>query len=280
MKRNLKKSIKKDLLKSDLWRKNIENECINENVFCAIRNNIVDFYYKGGRLFKYDKNGFKTHIKYASVIKSKGKSYLGESDLKNFNLASDFDQNYERIKENCKNYSGLEALGISEIYHKKSYLTTNNIVVLDIEVSFVGLTNDVTNDRIDILLYNKKTSTLQFIEAKHYSNGEIWSRTTPKVINQIKKYEQQIHQKKKKIISEYTKYIKAINSIFGINLPFPSFIDPKVTLLVFGFDRDQSKGKLKRLIINNKAYQGIKSYQIGDTKNIKMKNLWNASILG
>jgi hypothetical protein len=52
-------------------------------------------------------------------------------------MISDFTKNYPRIKENCNLYSGIEAMGVSEIYHNYSYLSDNRIVVLDIMVQDV-----------------------------------------------------------------------------------------------------------------------------------------------
>ncbi len=46
----------------------------------AIRNGYIDFYHKGGRLFKFDKKGFQTHIKYAAVIEKDKKDYLTQDE--------------------------------------------------------------------------------------------------------------------------------------------------------------------------------------------------------
>lgn len=264
MKRRLEKIIEDKLISSRLWSNEIKQDCKKQNVFLAIRDNRIDLYHKGGKLFTYDRNGFKTHLKYASVISSNGKDYLTEAELLDYKLASDFESNYQRIKENCSNYTGIEALGVSEIYHKHSYLSDSNVVVLDVEISFESLNEENTQDRIDILLFNKESKTLQFVEAKHFSNSEIWSRKTPKVISQIKRYESQLLKRKKEILAEYIDYIKIINKIFGIALPDPVEVDDNVTLLIFGFDNDQKNGRLKKLITQNKEYTGTKIYAIGN----------------
>jgi hypothetical protein len=274
-KRKLENSIIDDLKNNYLWSGKIQNDCKKQRVFLAPRNNLIDFYHKGGRLFCFDKQGFKTHIKYASVIPKTGKDYLTEPELSDYKLAADFKTNYHRIKENCSNYSGIEAAGVSAIYHKYSYLSDNNIVVLDIEVSFESFNEGKKQDRIDILLYKKDAKTLQFVEAKHYSNKEIWSRTTPKVINQINRYESQIFERRSEILSSYTEYVKILNSIFDKSLPEPTNIEDKVTLLIFGFDQDQKTGKLKKLITENSEYSGIKNYSIGNIKGVVMENFWN-----
>lgn len=279
MKRRLKKIIEYNLIKSSLWSNKIEQDCKNQNVFLAIRDNRLDLYHNGGKLFCYDSFGFKTHLKYASVITASGKDYLTESELSSYKLASNFEKNYQRIKENCSNYSGIEAVGVSDLYHKHSYLSNSNVIVLDIEISFESQNEEKHQDRIDILLFNKESKTLQFVEAKHFSNNEIWSRTTPKVISQIKRYESQLAKRKNGILSEYIEYIKIINGIFNIALPEPAEIDDNVTLLIFGFDNDQKNGRLKRLIFQNKEYAGIKNYSIGNIKKVVPDNLWKAKTL-
>ncbi len=258
-----------------LWSEKIKKDCKKQKVFFTIRNNLIDFYHKGGRLFCFDKKGFKTHIKYASVLPKTGKDYLTEPELSDYKPASDFKTNYHRIKENCSNYSGIEAFGVSSLYHKHSYLSDNNIVILDIEISFESFHEGNKQDRIDILLYKKDTKNLQFVEAKHYSNKEIWSRTTPKVINQIHKYELQILKRQSEILSGYRTYVKILNSIFNISLPEPTNIEDKVILLIFGFDQDQKSGKLKKLITENSVYSGIRNYSIGNIKKVVIENLWN-----
>lgn len=279
MKRHLDKNIETRFISHELWTSKIKMDCENQSAFLAIRDNRVDIYHKGGKLFGYDKNGFKTHLKYASVIASNGQDYLTSKELANYQLASDFKTNYKRIKENCSKYSGIEALGVSDIYHKHSYLSNSDVVVLDIEVSLESLDEGKKQDRIDILFLNKSTKTLQFVEAKHFSNKEIWSENTPEVINQVSRYEAQIEFRKKEILMEYSKYIRTINRIFGISLPEPIAIDSNVTLMIFGFDNDQKNGRLKTLITDNSQFSGIKCYSIGNVKKIKTENLWNAKFL-
>lgn len=279
MKRGLEETIENNLRTSNFWTHYIDNDCKDQNVFLAIRNNQIDLYHKGGRLFCFDRNGFKTHLKYASVITANGRDYLTESELSGYRLASDFETNYQRIKENCSNYSGIEASGVSDLYHKHSYLSSSNVVVLDIEVSFESLDEQKKQDRIDILLYNKDSQTLQFVEAKHYSNKEIWSKTTPEVISQIERYESQIAERKSEILTEYSEYTRTLNRILNISLPEPTDIEDKVTLLIFGFDNDQKNGRLKKLITGKTEYSGVKNYSIGNIKQVVIENLWKAKVL-
>lgn len=279
MKRVLNKSVESNFVKSDLWLNKLKKDCIGQNVFLAIRNDEIDFYHKGGKLFGYDGKDFKTHLKYASVITRKGKDYLTQDELSKYKLSSDFKSNYSRIKENCSNYSGVEAAGVSAIYHKHSYMSSSNVVVLDIETSFKSFDRDRKQDRIDLLLYNIEKRKLQFIEAKHYSNNELWSKTTPKIIKQLSRYRKQINKRKDDIIIAYSNYVRIINRLFNCNLPEPLSIDNDVTLLIFGFDNDQMGGRLKKLITENHEYRGIKNYNKGDIKSVVPLNIWNARIL-
>ena len=219
------------------------------------------------------------HLKYAAVIDDDKNNYLTESQLNNYSLITNFNANYQRIKENCGNYSGVEASGVSEIYHKHSYLAKSNIVVLDIEVSFKSKNVDKHQERIDLLLYDIENQTLQFVEAKHYSNKELWSKTTPKAVKQIRGYEKVINANPTGIIKQYSNYISVINRIFGLELPVPTKVEPKVMLLIFDFDANQREGRLKELVIQNNYYKGIKLYCIGNIKKIVMKSLWNGKVL-
>ena len=250
-----------------------------DNVFPAIRNSEIGFYYKGGLLFNYNcsNHQFKTHIKYAAVINNGNKdSYLSETTLKNSSLITDFSVGYDRIKENCKNYSGIEALGVSHLYHKFSYLNTNEeVVVLDIETVFSDSNNK--SDRIDILLFNKKEKKLMFVEAKHYSNPELWasSGNCPKVYNQIERYNRIIKNCKNTILSAYREYIDICNKLFNLNLPYPLDIVNETKLYIFGFNNDQKKGKLNPLIANNQWLKEVPIYIRGHQENIDAKTLWH-----
>ena len=273
MNRKVSSKIIAELLDSELWKDEIMKDCKEQKVFLAIRENQIDFYHKGGRLFNFSKDGFKTHVKYAAVIESNGKNYLTEEELGDYNLLSDFISNYGRIKENCSKYSGEEAAGISEIYHRHSYLSKSNVVVLDIEVTFQSIDSPTKHDRIDILLYNKSTRSLQFVEAKHYTNKELWSTTVPSVIGQIQRYERQIKEKEEEILRECVENVRVLNEIFGENIPEPVNIENKVALLIFGFDSDQRAGRLKSQIIDADAYEGIKIFPIGNINKFNPGNI-------
>ena len=136
---------------------------------------------------------------------------------------------------------------------------------------------DRKQDRID-LLFNKKNRRLRFYEAKHFSNGELWSAvgTRPKVVSQIKRYETQIAREKDQIINQYRGYVNHVNELFGCSLPAPEAIDEYVPLLAFGFDRDQLQGRIKKLLLEDKSLDGMRYYFVGNIDAVNIANMWDA----
>jgi len=256
-------------------------------VFPAVRNDRIDFYYKGGKLFSYDgKSGFTTHHKYASVIRFNDKNpYITD---KNLQAISSFSDGYHRIKENCKHYSGVEAQGVSQIYGNFSCATTerqSNIVVLDIEISLrrdsedkvpePGIQSRAKSDRIDLLLFNTKTGLLRFFEAKDFSNSDIRAIPTriPAIVNQMKRYAKQLKTENvlQQMISSYSKHVDVINKLFDPKkpIPKPQYLDTTPRLLVFGFDRAQLTGKLKSEINRLETDYELSVYAIGNIGDVK-----------
>jgi len=190
-----------------------------------------------------------------------------------------FVKGYERIKENCAHYSGIEAGEVGRIYQKFSYLNSNlNVVVLDIEVSFGARDEDRKQDRIDLLLLNKKEKRLRFYEVKDFSNKDIWSKkgTKPRVVGQIKRYKVQIGKNEGKIIDQYSSYINIVSELFGLELKKPEYVDREVCLLIFGFDIDQLQGRLKTLLEQDGSLKDIKYYRRGNVSGLKdLTVVWN-----
>ena len=130
--RKLSEEIIAKLTQEQLYSKCLLPDIKDGNVFPAIRKDKITFYYKGGSLFSYDGDGFKTNIKFASVFKisgAKDEIYINEQDLSNVEKINDFIEGYDRIKENCALYSGVEAIGVSEVCRKYSYFEDDNEIV-------------------------------------------------------------------------------------------------------------------------------------------------------
>lgn len=279
----LRKSIKQEQLFQDHLVRDVTQTLkgvgkTNTDVFPAVRNGTVDFYHGGGNLFKYGKKGFSTHQKYASVLKVND-DYLTERQLAKASFINDFSEEYGRIKENCSKYSGVEARGVSYLYHKYSCAKKHlagQVVVLDIEVSLENTTDKGrTQDRIDVLLYHTGEKRLKFFEAKDFSNGELRAKgaSAPAVAAQIERYKAQLADKNvyKEILKQYGKHVEVLNDLFGLKLAPPTEIDMNPCLYVFGFDNDQKKGRLKKDL---SKFKNIPVYSIGDPKKVNADTMW------
>ena len=265
------------------------------NVFPAIRNDVIDFYYYNSLLFEYD-GEFKTHPKFAFVPEKYGKHYV--TDGKKVGNVTDFYNGYKNIKERAKLYTSVEAIGVHYICKNGNLLLNKDYIALDIEVAFEKIKNEPEGtlnhfenaeeekklkdqNRIDVLLYSIKEKQLLFVEAKHYTNGEIWSNGTPKVVSQVKRYNDIIKMKNDEILKSYQKYIENLNNLFEDELekplPMPEKIYYECGLIIFGFDQNQKDNRLtsnKEKLISN----DIRVYTIGNEKSIKSSTLYKEII--
>ena len=286
------------LKKSPLYTECLLRDICSGEVFPAFRNNKIDFYHKGGRLFEFDGNEFTTHVKYASVLHGYGKPYIKENllDYGNVRLIRDFKEGYTRIKENCSLHSGLEASGVAEIYEKSSYLKTDqNVVVLDIEASLKALAKEEEwsdelpddgkkrkQDRLDLLLFNKSERCLQFFEVKHFGNKELWSKpgTPPEVVSQMLGYNKQLEERNEELLQAYKDYARTVRELFGLSeesMPNPVSLEKDVVLLVFDFDIRQRE-KLHELLIEDGSLNGFRYCFIGRPEHAEQ--MWKKRELG
>ena len=281
-KRNFNDQKINKLKKEDLFKEKLINDIKKGNVFPAVRDGNIGFYSNGSRLFKYECNKFLTHKKYISLLISKN-NYLSEEDIKTAEIRDNFLDCYEDIKENSKNYASVESEGVAYLYSDYSYVNSNEgVVVLDLEVNFKNKNDNSKrkNDQIDILLYSLADRSLKFVEAKEFSNQELWSKenTKPQVVNQINRYNRQINNSSEEILKEYETYIKKVNKLFNIDLPLPKRVRSECGLYIFGFGSDQKEGRFKRLIKEDNSLEGIKNYARGNPSEIDSKTLWNKVI--
>ena len=247
----------------------------NSFVFPAVRDELIDFYWGGGKLFSYKpKSGFETHHKYASVMVCNIGDYISEYALQNgeLQLIQNFCEGYERIKENCERYSGVEALGVSSLYERFSCAKNeaSSVVILDIEASFAK-EDSQGKDRIDIVSLDMENGTIRFIEAKHYSNNASLRTSSgkPAIYTQMSRYAKQIQQKSDSILESYRNHVQVINTLFSVNIAEPVTIDPEPLLLIFGFDNEQ-RSYLKKEIIAPMKDDGLRVYSIGEIKKSEL----------
>ena len=286
MDRCLRQLLRSKLVGDRLFGKCLKSDVARGNVFPAIRKNVVNFYYGGGSLFRFDESGtFRTHIKYASIVKSdKNVKYVSQEDLGSDNivLAKDFVEHYADIKENCKRYGGKEARGVAGMFGKYSCAKAKSefeskVILLDIEVGFSSEDVEHDTDRIDMLALNTESKTLRFYEAKHFTNQELVARETPPVVEQIQRYERQLELEKKRehILDVYREYVEIIKAVFAPlpKLCVPEHVDEQVGLYVFGFDDAQRQVRLPN-IAQKLREQGIRLYAKGKPESVDMDNMW------
>ncbi len=151
--RDIKPNLLKQLKENKVFKNKLLPDVKKGNVFAALRNNRIDFYFKGGKLFSFNNKGLSTHIKYATTPEDSIGNYVTENEFsqKCRNFAKDFDEDYHKIKNNCALYSkGSEAACVSYLYNKYSFVKSENIIVLDIEISLeADEDRSRTQDRID-----------------------------------------------------------------------------------------------------------------------------------
>jgi hypothetical protein len=243
------------------------------DVFPAVRKDEMDFYHKGGLLFSYDTR-FETE--YHQGIGS-------------------FEEDYERIKENCSlRWKGDERQKVSQLYESLScakYERSTSVVVLDIEICLKsegeagktehGRDSQLDRDIIDLLLFDTESGLLRFFEAKHYKNDAIRAdnRHEPNIVDQMNRYKEQLNTDRNvhnEMLKSYAAHVNIINQVFELepSLPPPQIIDPTVRLLIFGFDNEQ-KIKLESEVDRLENEYGLYVYSKGDIKQVDPSALFS-----
>jgi len=289
--RYLDKNSIRDLKTEQLFNECLKKDCEEGNVFPTIRKNKVDFYHNGGNLFSWEKGKrFSTHNKFASVIYNENKNgYVTETEIKNRDvyLINNFCMGYERIKENCTLYSGLESSGVSKLYHGFSCAASkrHDVYVLDIEIAFANYDSNgkkTPSDRIDFVAIDK-FGKLRFFEAKHYSNRAPLlcpdENTPPPLYAQLEKYDWYLKQFGAAVLESYIKHVNVIMTLFGVNIPMPERIDPMTRAIIFGFDTEQQQYLNKNIMqARDQKTQTYwlknRTYTIGNTANADLPTLF------
>ena len=93
----------KECLYSDIVDPGEERQ-LSKGVFPAVRAGRIDFYHRGGKLFSYfNPGGFRTHHKYASVLKcAEKRSYITEKELQEIPKVSGFTDRIEGERRDRK----------------------------------------------------------------------------------------------------------------------------------------------------------------------------------
>lgn len=201
----------------------LKDDVVNGEVFPAIRNNELHFYYKGGCLYKFVKGVFLRDC--------------------NFELYSDGTTGmppYEKAKKENENKFTKKKGEITERQLlDKLYCHTYNpnlkskVVVLDIEVNLKGEIG--WGKKCDMVLLNTRTGEIMFVEGKVYSDSRVRCAVgyLPEVIGQVNVYTAAMAEQRQNIIEQYGGYVRIVNKLFGtVYMPPNTLIEP-AKLLVY-----------------------------------------------
>ena len=249
---------------SSWWKKLIDDK----SLFLGIRDDHIHIYFKGARILELRHRSNElvghTHFKYLiNLTRDDDKRDLVDFIDGTFDAVKldesyrDIGINLGEIKNSAKTYHGEEKMGVHEII-------THNKNVIDTEIQLPG-----EERRIDFAALRQMDGKVRvvFYEAKTYSNGEIRSRDRPKVLDQIESYGDIISARKTEIEEAYKHVAGNIHDICGWNNRRCSIfgnvsinnlaVDPRVRLVIFGFDDAQKKdaerengvfGKLRKFL--------------------------------
>lgn len=217
------------------------HKILNDNrFFVAIRNNYLNVYFYGQSITEitYDASNhclkYKTHKKYIGE-NDKGYIYVKAEDLTNIDALISNIKKYCHIEKTCS----------------YNYLLDSKRCI-DVEITFSG-----KKKSIDFVLLSD-SGKLEFYEAKHASNQEIVSSTTPKVFGQTDMYVSLLMQNEQNIIDSY-KVVSQNYKDLGIrmpNTPIESiskdiYGKPLVRLIIFG-DKKTSSWETQKNILRAK----------------------------
>ena len=234
------------------WRKIVDDR----EVFILIRNNEVRVQANGGLLMDIKQNAQKklicsTHEEFLSLRTEKDPYVtLGKTSTsppKRVEGLLDFVKHYSKVKRRINTFTGDERRAVQQMANK-------NLQVVDLEI---GLEGELKEDgkkksvpRIDMAAI-ADNGTLVFFEVKLFNNGEIRSTTTPKVVDQLNKYEKLIKRHTKEILAGYQDqhvcYSKLKGDFFEKRVrKFRTMkLHPQARLIITGFDSAQRQLVLK-----------------------------------
>jgi len=213
-----------DAIKDAYERKSWIHQYIDDpELFLAIRNESINFYYRGNSVLKLTFEGAQLngYIHYKFLLRpflekegSKDRPYVSLTQRRQLPVINPKEENASKwIKAASKPYSGVEKEGVDKIIR-----ANKNIV--DVELSFSretvdGAVDGTRKNRIDFCALRDNGTGLElcFYEAKHFSNSELRAKAEPKVVSQIGRYNKTISRHKEAIHSAYETAFKKIQKL-------------------------------------------------------------------
>lgn len=266
------------------WRKIADDK----DIFILIRNNELRVQANGGLLLQINQDlqsniVCKIHEDFLSLRSEKNPYVVLEETtsgpIQRVEGLNGFVKHYSKIKRRINIFTGKERQAVQ-------YLANNVPRIVDIEIGFEGeLKQNASKKsvpRIDMAAITDK-GTLVFFEAKLFSNSEIRSKKTPKVVSQLQKYQKLLSQKANEIITAYQEqlniYTQLNGKFFENRSPKISnlSIHPHARLIITDFDasqRDLMLPTVQKSIEKGTGWaEGNKDFiATGDYKNLAKSN--------
>jgi hypothetical protein len=212
-------------------------------VFPAIRNGELQFYFAGGRLARFGGGGLSTNERYlvddSASVESRDVSMIRRLRGKSWEAT------YSFMKEAChRRWRTSEGDGEQAItaktFHSWSIAQTETAksapLLLDVEIRFPAGGNGPENqDKVDILLIDPN-SVLFFIEVKRRKDPRARAQEgrEPKVVGQLRRYGQHLQRQEVQadIVDVYRTYMATLESVFDLRLRRPTRVFPMAPLLI------------------------------------------------
>ena len=243
----------------------------DKEVFLAIRENYVNFYYRGCSLLRMNLEAGalvgEIHYKYL-LQPDRKRPYVKVKDGRpnlSTNTKSWFFRDLDDIgavKRVAKHYAVEEKVGVYDILRA-------NPNIVDVEISF-GTSQTETSPQqtrsLDFVALQEfgTEARLVFFEAKLFSNHKALRKkgdAAPEVVRQIEEYSHELELNQQAIIESYRRVCENVMALRGISKQYKEWstmlkgiadgswrlhIDMNPRLVVFGFDSDQKGGTVWR----------------------------------
>ena len=206
-------------------------DVLKGDVFPAVRQNELHFYYKGGCLFKFANGAFRRD-------KNFEKFGVGLEELPPYERAKkENERKFTRVSGKIMERQLLDALN----RHTFDFGYEGSVVVLDIEVDLNGTVG--RGKKCDMVLMNRLTDELMFVEGKVFSDSRVLVSIpfTPEVIAQVNTYTAAIEEQRQNILEHYARHIEVINELFGTAYRSPKKLAESAKLLVYSTPTNPTK---------------------------------------
>ena len=252
-KRNLKRKLIDKLNglyedRNSWWRKMVDDK----DVFILIRNNRLHVLANGGLFLQVgvdSRGGLKcqTHEEFLS-LRSEKNSYVQLTDnetapIQRVEGLKGLAEHYPKVKRRIKLFSGREKQVVQDLALQFSQ-------IIDLEIGLEGDKKEEASrkgaQRVDMAGISDN-GELVFFEVKLFDNSEIRSKTKPKVVGQLKKYDRLLNKYRSQILEGYEEQFKMYSLLKGrfFKNRMPKTKRPElysnVRLIVTDFDGSQKK---------------------------------------